>query len=68
MGDRVRLACGLLRGQTGRISAVNEDGTYHLIGDWVQQTGFTRVSYGPLEPGWLEKEAGNCYDPSPCLF
>ena len=55
VGDRIRLVRGLLGGQTGRVSHISEDGSYWLIGDWTQKTGFVRVPYGPIGREWLEK-------------
>ncbi|MGA7935923.1 MAG: hypothetical protein WCA35_20390 [Kovacikia sp.] len=55
VGDRVRLVRGLLRGQTARITRVGEDGSYFLIGDWTQYTGFVAVHCGPVERDRLEK-------------
>jgi len=55
VGDRVLLAAGMLRGRTAKISAVNEDVTYFLIGDWTKQTGFVLVNYGPVDRQSLKK-------------
>ncbi|UBF24134.1 hypothetical protein K9N68_20705 [Kovacikia minuta CCNUW1] len=55
VGDRVRLVRGSLRGQTARITRINHDGSYFLIGDWTQYTGFVSVPCGPVEPDRLEK-------------
>jgi transcription antitermination factor NusG len=55
IGDRVRLVRGLLRGQTARITGVNNDGSYFLIGDWTRYTGFVSVHCGPVDRDRLEK-------------
>ncbi len=54
VGDRVRLVRGLLRGQTARITVVNDDGSCFLLGDWTQYTGFVSAQCGPVDQDRLE--------------
>lgn len=55
VGDRVKILSGTMRGHTGRVSEIHSDGSYYLIGDWTQITGFVLVNYGPIEAEALEK-------------
>jgi hypothetical protein len=54
VGDRVRLVRGLLRGQTARITMINDDGSCFLLGDWTQYTGFVSARCGPVDRDRLE--------------
>lgn len=55
VGDRVCFIKTWLKGWTARVATVSPDGSFFVIGDWTQETGFTRVPYGPIPRHCLKK-------------